>query len=226
MQWRTIFLALNSLTIGIVAVYSILEPTAGKRQVAPLNFPEHVPLSSWKITRHTLTKEFLNAKAIAKEATEVVRAANSYTYSKDDVLLTVEARYLVGTGGSVDKAIANYTDIDVKMLTNQSQRQLEGIGFYSLFTYQDRAYLSSCINSRGGSSVTSLQFSQNRYTRDLKFNLLFDWLLGKESIRDRRCLWSHLSIPINSSNPKQAYQILEEAWQDWYWWWQPRFPTL
>jgi cyanosortase A-associated protein len=52
------------------------------------------------------------------------------------------------------------------------------------------------------------------------------WLLGKASIRDRRCLWTQLSIPVTELEPKQAYLILEKSWQEWYQWWQPRFPSL
>jgi len=92
------------------------------------------------------------------------------------------------------------------------------IGFYHLFTHQHRAYLSSCINSRGGSTVTVSQFRHNRNTYDF-----LDWRLkervtlwlqgqGKASVRDRRCLWVGLSVLLNNSSLEATYQNLEKAW--------------
>jgi cyanosortase A-associated protein len=48
--------------------------------------------------------------------------------------------------------------------------------------------------------------------------------LGQEGLKDRRCLWAHLSVPLKNSSPEAAYQVLEKAWFSWYQWWQPRFP--
>ena len=157
---------------------------------------------------------------------DVIASAKSYTYSKDDIVLTAEMRYLVGTRASVYYKLEAQNDIPKEILGKADIQNLENIGFHTLFTYQNRAYLSSCINSRGGTTVTQKQFSQNRYVQDLKYNLLLPWILGKESLRDRRCLLVNLSIPIDHVQSATAYTILQSAWEDWYQWWQPNFPTL
>jgi len=73
------------------------------------------------------------------------------------------------------------------------------------------AYLNACINSRGGSTFTKEQFNYNRIHRDTQFNRLLAWLLIQQPLRDKRCLWTHLSIPLNRSSPESAYVILENA---------------
>jgi len=52
------------------------------------------------------------------------------------------------------------------------------------------------------------------------------YLLGycSTAFRDKRCLWTHLSIPLNRSS-RGCYVILENAWFSWYQW-CPRFPKL
>jgi cyanosortase A-associated protein len=79
-----------------------------------------------------------------------------------------------------------------------------------------RAYLDACINSRGGSTFTEEQFRANRIQYDVQFNRLLPWLLGQQELRDQRCLWTHLSIPLNQSSPESSYHILENAWFSWY----------
>lgn len=139
--------------------------------------------------------------------------------------LNIEMRYEVETDGDVKQFIKNNTAI--QFLLDQPLlvvRQQEGVGFYGVFVYQKRAYLDACINSRGGSTFTKEQFSYNRIQYDVQLNRLLPWLLGLQPLRDKRCLWTHLSIPLNQSSPEQAYLILENAWFSWYKWWSSRFP--
>ncbi len=133
--------------------------------------------------------------------------------------------YVVGTPGELQTYFQNYTSIqmhDGQLLQNLHQQQ--GVGFYSLFVYQGRSHLSACINPRGGSTVTSAQFLANRYTYDLQVKRLVPWLLGRESLPDRRCLWADLSIPLNKMSAHTTYPVLAQAWSSWYQWWSPRFP--
>ncbi len=142
------------------------------------------------------------------------------------MVLEIEIRYVVGTRGNVSSLIREQTAIPPKVFQSGDWHHVKGIGFYTLFLDQDRAYLSTCINSRGGSTITSEQFLHNRYIYDFKYSLLLSWLQGKESPRDLRCLWTHLSTPVNDLEPEVAYRILKTAWLDLYHWWQPRFPSL
>ncbi len=199
------------LTVILSSVFLVfgrisLAPTASNSKITPFVFPTTVPLPGWQpIGSRPMSDSF----------------ARHYQYIQNDLPLNIEMRYLVNTGGNVRYLVNYYSSIPLS--SGQSSRFHKGIGFYILFAHQQRAYLSSCINSRGGSTVTASQFMQNRYIYDMRFERLLPWLLGQGSVVDKRCLWAHLSIPLNSA-PEDAYRVLETAWFSWYQWWHPRFP--
>jgi cyanosortase A-associated protein len=222
-QWRINLFAATCASICLVAVYCLFDPTAGKRQETAFVFPDRIPLKSWQAMDTELLSD--RRKDIAGEE-EHFNSGKRYSYRQNGIPLEIEMRYLVGTRGNVGNAIEQQTSIPAKLFEKGKVRQIDGIGFYTLFADRNRAYLGTCINSRGGSTVNMQQFSKNRYAYDLKYNLFVPWLLGKETLRDRRCLWTQMSIPTNSSNLETAEQILKTAWIDWYRWWQPRFPKL
>lgn len=202
---------------------AILLPTASKVKITSFIFPTAVPLPEWQLK---------NNQPLAVSMTESPNylSGRYYQYIRNGLLLDIEMRYIVNTKGDVKSFIQDYSSIPpFPAQLPLVLRQQEGIGFYGLFTYQQRAYLSTCINSRGGSTVTDLQFRQNRDIYDNILNMRFKerllpWLQGRGSIRDMRCLWTHMSIPIKSSSSEDAYQTLEKAWFSWYEWWRPRFP--
>ncbi|HEY9692549.1 MAG TPA: cyanoexosortase A system-associated protein [Oculatellaceae cyanobacterium] len=197
--------------------------TLGKRILAPVDksiafsFPNEVALHNWQ----SLASEPLTN--IKGENFNSV-AGKHYQYISNNQKLTIETRYLVSTNGDTQQLIEKSSLIpsfDKSLLVN---RYSDKVGFYSLFSHNKRAYLSACINPRGGSTVTSEQFTDNRNTYDLQINRLVPWLLGKEDLRDWRCLWTLVSIPMIKSSTEATYPVLEEAWISWYNWWVPRFP--
>jgi cyanosortase A-associated protein len=216
-------LAATCTSICLVTIYSWFDPTVGKRQETVFVFPDRVPLKSWQAAD---TETLSDRRTELTDEDERLNAGKRYSYVHNSITLEIEMRYLVGTRGNLSKLSEEQTSIPAKLFDRGKIRQINNIGFYILFSDRDRAYLSSCINSRGGSTVNMQQFSKNRYAYDLKSNLFVPWLLGKEILRDRRCLWTQMSIPKNSSNLNTAEQILKTAWIDWYHWWQPRFPSL
>ena len=148
-----------------------------------------------------------------------------YRYIQNDLHLDIKMRYEIETNGDVKDLVKKYNNI--KFSLNKPSivvRQHAQLGFYGLFVYKDRAYLDACINSQGGSTFTPEQFSYNRLHYDVKFNRLLAWLFIQQQLRDNRCLWTDLSIPLNQSSPESAYAILENAWEFWQQWWRPRFP--
>ena len=196
----------------------LLTPSEGNSTVSPLVFPKAVPLPEWQ----NLPSSPL-AAPIAKMPHFL--SGRHYRYIQKGLPLDIEMRYLVNTGGDVKGYIHTYSSMPLSssQLT-LAVRQHSGIGFYSLSAYQHRAYLSTCINAHGGTTVTEVQFTLNQYIYDLRWGRLLTWLLGQGTARDWRCLWAHLSIPINNSSQSDAYQTLETAWFDWYKWWRPRLP--
>jgi len=163
-----------------------------------------VPLPQWQlVASQPLKAETVDLQAFGK----LVLPGREYRYIQND--LDIKMRYEVETDGDFKEFIKKHTDIRFRSI-NHLMRQHEQLGFYGLFVYQKRAYLNACINSRGGSTFTKEQFNYNRIHRDTQFNRLLAWLLSKP-LRDKRCLWTHLSIPLNRSSPESAY-VLENAW--------------
>lgn len=212
----------------------IIAPTTENSTVAPLVFPTAVPLPEWQPV-----ESFTLAAPINKSP---IISGRHYRYIQNNLPLDIEMRYVVNNIGLQRYMVNNRgiqgAGLNVKLLiqlyssTPPSSGQLarvlrhrarEGVGFYNLFTSQGRAYLSTCINPRGGSTITEAQFQQNRYLYDLQLGRFLSWLLGRGTVRDTRCLWAHLSIPITNSGSEDAYQTLEKAWEDWCQWWRPHF---
>jgi cyanosortase A-associated protein len=219
-QLRTLFLAATFFGLLSILGKSVSDPTLGKPTA--YNFPTIVPLPGWQTQTSipTLTKTTKKEQLFSK--------SKDYRYSqKKDYQLAVHMQYVVGTSGDAQLFIKNSTDIPVH--TNQlaiATRHQDKIGFYQLFTYQNQAHLISCINPQGESTVTKKQFFDNRNTYDLQPKNIGLWLAGQKDLRDRRCLWSHLSMPLERTTTKEAYHQLEKTWFALYQWWSPRFPPL
>ena len=222
-QYRNNFLSLTCIGFCLATVYSLIQPTVGNRQASSFSFPDRIPLESWQLIK---TESIPHIQAEENKESELIASSKSYTYSKDSLNLKAEMLYLVGTRGNLHNVLEQQIAIPPEVLKKANTQQVENGGFYMIFSDEKRAYLSSCINSRGNTTVNHKQFSQNRYAHDLKYRLLFPWLLGQETIRDRRCLFTNLSMPIENIQPEVASTILQEVWQDWYSWWQPQFPQL
>lgn len=229
---RSSLLAVTSIGVTIVAIYSFIVPSVGKLFVADFVFPKRIPLIAWqqKNSYSLTTKAKLEAKKAEKAEldSEIVKSAHSYNYIQDSKNLTIEMRYLVGSTGNIDKYLRKYTNIATADFKSKQIKNIERIGYHVLFTSGNRAYLSSCIVAQGNSKVNPQQFSQQLNKINLQAQVWLDWLTVKEkvSIRDRRCLWTHLSLSLNNSSPQLAYQTLETIWVNWYQWWKPQFPKL
>lgn len=201
---------------------TITDSSIGKRTATPFVFPSAVPLPPW---------QFMSSKPLPNQIVEqlpygkLILPGMHYRYQQNGIPLKIDMRYEVNTAGDVKQLIEMHTD--VKFLPNQPMPIIREhkLGFYGVYVYQQQAYLDACINPSGGSTFTSAQFDYNRIHYDLQFQRLLLWLLGRQELRDNRCLWTHLSIPLNQSDP-DAYSTLEQAWFSWYKWWQTRFPKL
>jgi cyanosortase A-associated protein len=215
--WQQIRNSLLAVTFGgvlLVLGKLILTPTIGyKRSPDFFVFPPEVPLSGWQP---------LATRPLPKSNSEFPKlvAGRHYRYQQNGLNLDIEMRYFTASNGDVRSFIHQYAGIAPSLVVRQHKR----VGFYGFFVRQQRAYLSVCINPRGGSTVTAEQFEQNRYLYDISLNRLLPWLLGQEPLRDNRCLWAHLSIAVPKASSEAAYKDLEKIWFSWYNWWNPRFP--
>ena len=193
----------------------ILLPIPDKPKVGAFIFPKEVPLAKWKLSA---------TKQLPKPADEIPQliALWHYQYTQKGQPLDIEMRYLQDNA-SVPKLIRSFYQASSTPIV----RQHPGVGKYGLgVDKQNRAYLSACINPRGSSTFTQTEFITNRYLYDVRPDRLVNLMLGKELLLDKRCVWAHLSVPLNGSSPEAAYQVLENAWFDWHKWWQLNFPKV
>ena len=138
-----------------------------------------------------------------------------YRYEEGDRILEIEMRYITYTDGNLKKYLQTHKKIDTLL----SIKQQPDIGFYGLFANEEKAYLTSCLNPRGPSTVTAAQFSHNRNTYDLQWHRILWWMLGRSDLRQWNCLWVNLSIPLDGFSQEETYSILEQSWLEWYNWW-------
>ncbi|BAY70844.1 cyanoexosortase A system-associated protein [Anabaena sp. FACHB-709] len=220
MHWKEIRIKFLILIFGtgiLIIGKLFLFPNLNKPKINVSVFPEKVPLNEWQfiVTSHN------NLPTTNEDNQYQLLEQKHYRYVKNNLPLDIKIHYLENLYYA---DISAYIKKNLDIQSSSVMRHQKGIGYYGLGIDKQKAYLSTCINSRGGSTFTHEQFRHNRFSQDIQLERIIPILLGKEMLLDKRCLWVHLSIPIRNSSPEEAYQILEKAWFSWYRWWQPRFP--
>ncbi|MCU0537970.1 MAG: cyanoexosortase A system-associated protein [Hydrococcus sp. Prado102] len=219
LKWQSVRIVLVAVTLsGAIAILlkAILLPDTDKElQQSSFDFPATIKLSQWQP---------LAAKPL--QATDIAQSiGKKYQYRQNGDRLEIQARYEHYTDGNISRLLVVYTPIKPATVQPIVKYQ-EGIGFYSLFEYEGKAYLSACINYAGESTVTEQQFVQNKYAYGWSPQRTLFWILGQNDLFDGRCLWTLMSVPLSSDSYvlaiEKAYQELENAWFDWYRWWKPR----
>lgn len=171
--------------------------------------PNQLSLRGWKLKSSEDFDDALKNGAIA---------AKKYVYIslKQDVL-EIDSLYISGT-----TSITKYLEMSS---FNSSQylsiHYLDSIGYYALFSDRDRAYLSSCINHRGVTTITEEQFVRNINLVNLE-HISF-YLLGMRDLRDSKCLLTTLSVSLKTTKLDKAYRTLETSWIHWYQNWKINF---
>lgn len=213
---RTFLLFVTAIATAFTLGKSIVNPAT-----ISLNnnytLPNSVTLSQWHLTTtKPLTSH--NHKP-AEYITGNLIAGKNYSYQQQQNILNIEMRYFGDTNGNLKDFITSQTGELSTVLKEDSR------GSYSIYTHDNKAYLSACINPHGKSTVTSDEFNRNLMTYDTSLNNIIPWLLGQAEFRDKRCLWAHLSLPLDNNIPvKDTYADLETAWFDWYDYWQANYP--
>jgi cyanosortase A-associated protein len=222
---RLSFLILTFVGVSVVLVKVIAEPKVSNNLVKynAYSFPEKVPLSQWKLNKS-------EAISPVKKDDKEFSAAKRYQYSKNGLNVNIDMHYLVNTTGNVNNFLKDY-HFKISSEKNPSLRvkQQEKVGFYNFFLHDKKIQIVSCINPNGGATANVSQFFLNRQRYDYANNnrggnKLVSWFLGQEELQDRRCLWTHLSMPIGNLPPEKAFLEIEKVWFSWYDWWQLNFP--
>ncbi len=223
------FLATISIAIASVTVYAIADSHVGNRQVADFFFPDQIPLASWQ----ELSSESLPITEKPNQNQESVKAAKRYLYEQDALSLVLEMRYLVGTRGNLANLLQEYFEFSSAMIATQQVRSIPGVGSYLLIREPNKNekseninYLSSCLTLYGHSITEQKEFSELLNQINLTPGLIWDWLWGRKSLRDRRCLWINLTFSSQDGKSDRDYEDLEQVWFELHHWWRPRFPEL
>lgn len=212
---QTLLLVLTTVTMTFTLGKSFLHLEAQSPQFAHYQFPEAIVLSRW---------QFDSSRAIKSNFTQSLSGelltGKHYLYQQNRKYLEIEMRYVVDTQGDLKKLITNRTGE-----LSPSLREDGAGGFYSVYADTDKVNLTACINPNGGSTVKSDRFRRNRILHDNHLKRIVPWLRGQKELLDKRCLWAHLSIPLDRNvSLDEQYRILETAWFDWYEYWQINYP--
>ncbi len=200
------------LTLGV----GLRTPLQPRPAIASYTLPETVPLKGWQPISQSTLPEPADEKLVPL-------ASLAYRYQREEMSLTIEMRYLTATKGDVTQFIRWYTEIpgDTEMKVYQQPDQ----GSYVFFIHQDRAYLSSCLHPQGQITATGTEYLWTKVISGVSSGQFIGWLTGKNTIFDQRCLWFHLSLPLESSaDNEESHRILIETWVLWHDWWTKNFP--
>lgn len=223
-KWRLRGLATTWMFLVFAAIYLVCVPTAGRRLLPNIALPDRLSLNGWHTAEATSIKSPRPSDALLTSGSGLVQSRKQYRLLKNNQQLEIQMHYVINTKGEpiteVESTKTRVKDIQKKII------ELNGIGYYYLKNDGNLAYLTACINPRGGSTVTSAQFNQNRSNHDFTWSRVVPWVLGKEILKDNRCVWVQLSTRLNGANDESAYRLLESVWADNYTAWQSQFPKL
>ena len=187
--------------------------------------PDQVSLSDWR----SLSSEDLSPLLQNPQKAGVADARRYLYTSLGQDTLRVDALYIKASA-IIPKSLEI---LNLQYLVGTLNiRHQKTIGYYALFNDQDRVYLSSCINPRGLSTVTQEQLIKNRNQYDFTPDRIGAYLLGFSYIRDIRCLFTVMSVPLDKTQISSLqnnsldnhHRKLEKAWTNWYQKWENNFP--
>ena len=223
---RKIFLiaiaSVSTITIGV----SIFAPSFRTRP--KFQMPEQILLPDLKFQSSREPNKLSDSNN--SNISSIRQYVYTFTNSSLGQELRIDAAYILANA-SIPSSLSVLAIQDPNNLDNLETRQIKGIGYFTLFTHEQRAYLASCINPRGGSTVTSEQFNNNRNKYDISPERVVRYLIGVADLRDDRCLLTAMSIDLESKVTPQnkeilepIYQKLQSSWSNWFANWQSNFP--
>lgn len=216
----------TSTCIAVTVSLFIPKEQAGLK----FQFPNQISLPDWQSQSSDSLDKVITNDLDNRYINEIIVDARRYIYtSSAQESLRIDALYVTGGAVEIPKFLET---VDLKYSINSLDiRYSPKTGYYALFTDQKQAYLSSCISPRGISTVTREQLINNRNNYDFKPDRLISYLIGTIYIRDRRCLFIVMSMPLKdqkvgnlNSNLDNTYKSLETSWINWYQKWANNFP--
>ena len=226
-RWQTVRIGVCAVLLAGILVETgraLLMPTVDKGKIVvstakSIQFPAKIPLSDWQLVK---------SKAI--EPSEGRAIGHFYQYrNQDNKTVDIQVHYENYVEGNIGRLMMVH-GIAPPASAFLSIKEQYHTGFYALTSYNNRAYLSACINPVGKSTATSNQFTRNKYEHGFSYTRTLGWFAGLNDLVDAHCLWTAISTPIPANVDEallaEKYQTLETIWGQWYDWWRPNFKSL
>ncbi|ACK67391.1 conserved hypothetical protein [Rippkaea orientalis PCC 8801] len=217
-SWESARIGLFAILLtGIIAtiIRAFLVSPDSKPPITPVTFPDAVPLEGWQ--------------PLAKTSPTPKGDKQLYHYTNNGKTLEILASDRLYDGANVSRLLFKEASMPPATISI-SVKQKEGIGNYWMFEYENKAYLTACINRVGESTVNEQQHTQNKYKYGWSVGRTLLWVVGYKNLLETSCLWTLISIPITSdltsSDLEKTHQTLETVWIEWYDWWKPRLEKL
>jgi cyanosortase A-associated protein len=223
-SWLSLLCCSAIATLGCTIVNN---PTKSNlRAASTLNFPQPASLKDLQqIESKSLPDHQFKNKTVA------IGRQYRYRYQQQSQPIDIQVRYItdgVTNQPAMERLLPAFTDVPATVLLSTTSKQQPNVGDYSLFVHKERAYLSTCINPQGMTTVTADRFHANSNPNPLGLpvNRLLPWLLGQQTLRDSRCIWTVLSTPIDRATPDATMKTLETIGVTWIHWWQVNYPAV
>jgi cyanosortase A-associated protein len=173
-----------------------------------IDFPDRVSL---ELTQGQLASIKSESLPVPKSLEAIARRYSFSNFKIDSYYITNRA------SGDLPGLLKQVNDLTIPA-TKWKTKESSGKGYYAIFNHNGQAYLSSCINPQGDTTVDAGQFQRNRNRYNLNPSRFAFYALGLTDLRDKRCLW------VTISTPERSGADLEKIWLEWLDYWQPRFP--
>ncbi len=216
----TWLLPLTSLAMAGITIATLLMPQVGRREIKSLQFPSQVTLSGWE--------EQNSVSLVDNPETGLqlhrLRSGQKYHYQQQGTEVTAALRFFSPTFGNIEHYVKKTDDPPLQKAYAQGKTSyLPDLGTYRLFNDQETAYLSACLTPEGESTINVAAYVNKTNRGIFNWETLIPRLLGQRSLRERRCLWVHLSTPLQQDSPEDSYRRLESVFKTGYSQWQGLF---
>ena len=230
---RPVWIIFTGVSLVIILLNLWLNPSMGLEKKVVYQFPSQLSITGWQLINAEsipLPQQQPEQEAEAAQATtegEVdktkdILSGKIYSYQKDGQTLTINLYYLPITLGDVREYYQQFSRLPNLPSPKTILEKANANGYHLEFSEQQKRYLTACINSHGKSTATIPQFIAYFYRPYLNPSQWFNLLNGKQTLRDRRCLWGQLSL----TGAKGSETELETVWQELLAYWQTNFPPL
>lgn len=205
---RTSVFVFVFLASAAILIKGLLGSSQSQSTRPEINFPERVELEDW---------QFVESSSLeAEDGTK----GWQYQYETNNQSVMIESYFIWSSDGNVSRLLNIYDDVP-PATAELATKYEENIGFYGFLIYEESPHIAACINPYGETTLTSQQFAQNVSQYGFQLKRIIPWLLGRQDLINRSCLFTIVTLPEDDTVNSEAstiedYPDLEQAWQSWY----------